>query len=158
MSLRLQPIGSLPEHTALVAHAAFPKGHPYLTLRDHLGTICQDEDFATLSPAWGSPGLPPWRLALVTILPFREHLADRQAAEAVRARIDWKYLLSLELVSHPRIAPSARAATHRLAPCAGGYPRDESPRIGGRNAPGRAQRPGERRARLAPSAGAPRVV
>jgi len=28
---------------------------------------------------------------------FREHLADRQAAEAVRARIDWKYLLSLEL-------------------------------------------------------------
>ena len=97
MSLRLQPIGSLPEHTALVAHAAFPKGHPYLTLRDHLGTICQDEDFATLSPAGGSPGLPPWRLALVTILPFREHLADRQAAEAVRARIDWKYLLSLEL-------------------------------------------------------------
>jgi len=28
---------------------------------------------------------------------FREHLADRQAAEAVRARIDWKYLLRLEL-------------------------------------------------------------
>ena len=48
MSLRLQPIGSIPEHTALVAHAAFPKGHPYLTLRDHLGTIFQDEDFATL--------------------------------------------------------------------------------------------------------------
>jgi transposase len=97
MSLRLQPIGSIPEHTALVAHAAFPKGHPYLTLRDHLGTIFQDEDFATLFPAWGYPGLPPWRLALVTILQFRENLADRQAAEAVRARIDWKYLLSLEL-------------------------------------------------------------
>src|SRR5467141_4186151 len=28
---------------------------------------------------------------------FRENLADRQAAEAVRARIDWKYLLSLDL-------------------------------------------------------------
>jgi len=40
---------------------------------------------------------PPWRLALVTLMPFRENLADRQAAEAVRARIDWKYLLSLEL-------------------------------------------------------------
>ena len=45
----------------------------------------------------GQPSMPPWRLALVTIMQFREHLADRQAAEAVRARIDWKYLLGLEL-------------------------------------------------------------
>ena len=63
MSLRPQPIGSIPEQTAHIAHAAFPKGHPYLTLRDQLGTIFQDEDFATLFPAWGYPGLPPWRLA-----------------------------------------------------------------------------------------------
>src|SRR5215217_7414867 len=97
MSLRPQPIGPIPEQTARVAHAAFPKGNPYLTLRDHLGTIFQDADFAALFPAWGYPGLPPWRLALVTIMQFREHLADRQAAEAVRARIDWKYLLGLEL-------------------------------------------------------------
>src|SRR5438876_10990370 len=97
MSLRPQPMGSIPEQTARVAHAAFPKGHPYLTLRDHLGTIFQDEDFAALFPAWGYPGLPPWRLALVTIMQFREQLSDRQAAEAVRARIDWKYLLGLEL-------------------------------------------------------------
>ena len=68
-----------------------------LTLRDHLGTIFQDEDFAALFPAWGYPGLPPWRLALVTLMQFRENLADRQAAEAVRARIDWKYLLGLDL-------------------------------------------------------------
>jgi transposase len=80
-----------------VAHAAFPKGNPYLTLRDHVGTLFQDEDFAALFPAWGYPGLPPWRLALVTIMQFRENLADRQAAEAVRARIDWKYLLGLDL-------------------------------------------------------------
>jgi transposase len=97
MSLRPQPIGSIPEQTARVAHAAFPKGHPYLTLRDHLGTIFQDEDFAALFPAWGYPGLPPWRLALVTIMQFREQLSDRQAAAAVRARIDWKYLLGLDL-------------------------------------------------------------
>jgi transposase len=97
MSLRPQPIGSIPEQTAHIAHAAFPKGHPYLTLRDHLGTIFQDEAFAMLFPAWGYPGLPPWRLALVTIMQFRENLADRQAAEAVRARIDWKYLLGLDL-------------------------------------------------------------
>src|SRR5262252_7258738 len=97
MSLHPQPMTPVPEQTARVAHAAFPKGHPYRTRRDHLGTIFQDEDFATLLPAWGYPGLPPWRLALVTLMQFRENLADRQAAEAVRARIDWKYLLSLEL-------------------------------------------------------------
>jgi transposase len=97
MSLHPHVIEPVPEETARIAHAAFPKGHPYLTFRDALGTIFQDEDFTTLFPAWGQPGLPPWRLALVTIMQFRENLADRQAAEAVRARIDWKYLLSLEL-------------------------------------------------------------
>jgi transposase len=95
MSLHPQPIAPVPEQTVRVAIAAFPKGNPYLTLRDQLGTIFQDEDFATLFPAWGSPGLPPWRLALITIMQFRETLADRQAAEAVRARIDWQYLLGL---------------------------------------------------------------
>src|SRR5438874_13083557 len=97
MSLHPHVIEPVPEDTARVAHAAFPKGHPYLTCRDALGTIFQDEDFAALFPAWGQPGLPPWRLALVTIMQFRENLADRQAAEAVRARLDWKYLLGLEL-------------------------------------------------------------
>jgi len=97
MSLRSHPIGPIPEQTVRVAHAAFPKGNPYLTLRDHLGTIFQDDDFAALFPAWGYPGLPPWRLALITLMQFRENLADRPAAEAVRARIDWKYLLGLEL-------------------------------------------------------------
>src|SRR5215813_10684020 len=97
MSLRPHPIGPIPEQTVRVAHAAFPKGNPYLTLRDHLGTIFQDDDFAALFPAWGYPGLPPWRLALITLMQFRENLADRPAAEAVRARIDWKYLLGLEL-------------------------------------------------------------
>src|SRR5437016_3612898 len=97
MSLHPHVIAPVPDETARVARAAFPKGHPYLTFRDALGTIFQEEDFAALFPAWGQPGLPPWRLALVTIMQFRENLADRQAAEAVRARIDWKYLLSLEL-------------------------------------------------------------
>src|SRR5712691_8117493 len=97
MSLHPHVIAPVPDETARVAHAAFPKGHPYLTFRDVLGTIFQDEDFTALFPIGGQPGLPPWRLALVTIMQFRENLADRQAAEAVRARIDWKYLLSLEL-------------------------------------------------------------
>src|SRR5256712_6525473 len=97
MSLHPHIIESVPAETARIARAAFPKGHPYMTLRDALGTIFQDEDFTALFPVGGQPSLPPWRLAWVTIMQFRETLADRQAAEAVRARIDWKYLLSLEL-------------------------------------------------------------
>jgi transposase len=97
MSLQPHPSTPVPEDTDRVARAAFPKGNPYLTLRDAFGTVFQDDDFAPLFPTCGQPGLPPWRLALVTIMQFRENLADRQAAEAVRARIDWKYLLNLEL-------------------------------------------------------------
>jgi transposase len=97
MSLKPSPLQPVPEETARVAQAAFPAGNPYLTFRDALGPLFQDEDFTALFPACGHPGLSPWRLALVTILQFRENLADRQAVEAVRARIDWKYLLGLEL-------------------------------------------------------------
>src|SRR4051794_38359087 len=97
MSLKPSPIQPVPEATARVAKAAFRKGNPLLKLRDELGAIFADADFADLFPRLGQPGLPPWRLALVTLLQFREDLPDRQAAEAVRARIDWKYLLGLEL-------------------------------------------------------------
>jgi transposase len=97
MSLKPTVIQPVPEETARVARAAFRKGNPLLQLRDELGTIFSDEGFADLFPRLGQPGLPPWRLALVTLLQFREDLPDRQAAEAVRARIAWKYLLGLEL-------------------------------------------------------------
>jgi transposase len=98
MSLHPQhPIPPVPEQTARIARAAFPKGSPYLTLRDTLGTIFEDGHFADLYPKQGQPACPPWRLALITLMQFREGLSDRQAAEAVRARIDWKDLLGLEL-------------------------------------------------------------
>jgi transposase len=95
--LKPSPIEPVPETTARVARAAFRKGNPLLKLRDELGAVFADADFADLFPKLGQPGLPPWRLALVTLLQFREDLPDRRAAEAVRARIDWKYLLGLEL-------------------------------------------------------------
>lgn len=87
MSLKPLPAGPIPPDTARVARAAFPKGSPLLTLRDELGVIFDDEDFAACYPAVGQPAYPPWRLALVTVLQFREDLSDRQAAEAARARI-----------------------------------------------------------------------
>jgi transposase len=97
MSLKPMAIPPVPPETVRVARAAFPKGNLYMKLRERVGTLIEDEDFVALFAKDGAPGLPPWRLALVTILQFHEHLSDRQAAEAVRARIDWKYVLSLEL-------------------------------------------------------------
>lgn len=97
MGLHPQTAPSVPEQTARVARAAFRRGNPYLTLRDALGPLFADEEFRELFPLRGRPAEAPWRLALVTLLQFAEGLTDRQAAEAVRARLDWKYLLALEL-------------------------------------------------------------
>lgn len=97
MSLRPDPIGPVPEGTRRVAQAVFRKGNLCMRLRETLGTIYEDECFADLFSTTGRPAEAPWRLALVCVLQFVEDLSDRQAAEAVRARIDWKYLLGLEL-------------------------------------------------------------
>ena len=62
-----------------------------------MGAVFEDEDFAALFPARGKPALSLWRLALVTMMQFAESLSDRQTADAVRALIDWKFALSLEI-------------------------------------------------------------
>ena len=97
MSLHPLAVYLVPEDTARVAHAAFPKGNRYLALRDEFGAIFEDRAFTALFSARGRSAIAPAQLALVTILQFAEGLSDLQAADAVRARIDWKYLLSLEL-------------------------------------------------------------
>lgn len=97
MSLQPSVIEPVPDETARIARAAFPKGNLYLSMRDELGTLFCDLDFAQLYPRRGQPAFAPWRLALITIMQFLENLSDRAGAEAVRSRIDWKYLLGLEL-------------------------------------------------------------
>lgn len=87
----------IPEETVEIAQAAFPKGTVFMQMRDHLGTFYRDEDFKALFPRRGQPAMSPWRLALITIMQFAENLTDRQAADAVRGRIDWKYALDLEI-------------------------------------------------------------
>lgn len=97
MSLDAQPIGEIPEMTVRVARAAFRKGSTVMRLREEFGTLYTDADFSALFPKRGQPALAPWRLALVSVFQFLENLTDRQAADQVRARIDWKYALGLEL-------------------------------------------------------------
>ena len=87
----------IPEMTVEVAQAAFPKGNVAMKIRDELGGLFADDDFIALYPTIGQPAISPAKLALVTVLQYLENLTDRQAADAVRSRIDWKYALSLEL-------------------------------------------------------------
>jgi transposase len=87
----------VPAGTREVAQAAFPKGCLAMRIRDALGPLFSDEEFRESFGVRGRPGISPGRLALVSILQFAENLTDRQAAHAVRARIDVKYLLGLEL-------------------------------------------------------------
>ena len=94
----------VPEETSRIAKAAFPKGNLYLRIRDEFGTLYRDEDFAELFPERGQPSLSPWRLAAVTVVQFLENLSDRGAADAVRARIDLKYLLEpLAMLSQRKV-------------------------------------------------------
>jgi transposase len=66
-------------------------------VRDRLDGLWRDEDFDAWYPRDGRPGLSPALLATVSVLQFLLNLSDRQAAEAVRCRIDVKYALGLEL-------------------------------------------------------------
>jgi len=97
MSLNPQALGEIPAETARIARAACPKGTIMMRLRDELGSLFTDDDFADLYPERGQPAYAPWRLAVVTVMQDVEGLTDRQAANAVRERIDWKYGLGLEL-------------------------------------------------------------
>jgi transposase len=88
---------AIPEATAQAAQRAFPNGNLYLTLRDVIGPIFTNPDFVDLYHTRGRPAEAPARLALVLVMMQIEQVSDAQAAEAVRARIDWKYALALEL-------------------------------------------------------------
>jgi transposase len=85
--------------TAITAMYRNRKTDPPLPalVRDRLGEWLADEEFAAAFGVRGRPGWSPSRLALVTVLQRAENLTDRLAAEAVRTRIDWKYLLGLSL-------------------------------------------------------------
>lgn len=97
MSASARTTYAIPEQTQRVAKQVYAKGNRYLALRDELGPIFQDESFAALFAVRGQPAAAPGNLALVVVVQYLEDLSDRAAADAVRSRIDLKYLLGLEL-------------------------------------------------------------
>src|SRR5262245_3420467 len=97
MSLHPHAPYPIPEDTQRVARAAFPHGNLSMQVADHLGSLYHDTQFTALFPRRGQPAEAPARLALVTVLQCAEGFSDRQAADAVRSRIDWQYVLGLDL-------------------------------------------------------------
>ncbi len=92
-----RPWPEVPADTARVARRAFRKGALAIRARDELGSWYDDEAFGGAYGVRGAPGISPAQLAMVTVLQFAENLTDRQAADAVRGRLDWKYCLGLAL-------------------------------------------------------------
>ena len=98
MTLHPKNHWEVPQETARIARASFPKGNVYMKMYDELGTIYKDSDFLELYPArCGKSAISPAKLALITVMQFAEGLSDSQAADAVRSRIDGKYVLGLDL-------------------------------------------------------------
>lgn len=95
--MRPRVFAEVPEQTVAVARAAFRKPTLAMRVRDELGEVFADEAFLDAFGVRGKPGISPGQLVTITVLQFAENLTDRQAADAVRSRIDWKYGLGLEL-------------------------------------------------------------
>jgi transposase len=121
MSMRPQPWPEPSEEIAAAVRAMYPgrKVPLPVVIRDQLGELFTDEAFGAGFAVRGKPGWSPGRLTLVTVLQMTENLTDRQAAEAVREKISWKYALGMTL-SDPGLDASvlsefrARLVTHGL--------------------------------------------
>ena len=88
MSLPVSPSDVIPAQTIQGARAAFPQGNPSMRMRDALGPLSTNPQFAPLFSHTGRPAEAPAQLALITIMQFAAGLSDAQAADAVRARMD----------------------------------------------------------------------
>jgi transposase len=97
VSLKPSPIAHVPEETARIAKAAFPRGNRYILLRETFGDLFDTADVQHLFAKEGKPAEDPARLALITVLQFAEPLSEARMADAVRSRIDLKSLLALPL-------------------------------------------------------------
>ena len=97
MCLKVQPPSQMPDETRRIGQHLLDEKNIYRLIGDELFTKLREQDFADLYPSEGQPGLSPVLLAFVTVFQFIEKLPDRQAAESLRMRLDWKYALHLPL-------------------------------------------------------------
>jgi transposase len=97
MSVQPRPWPDVPELTARMARSSSRQGNLAMRIRDELGEVYADARFAGAFGVRGRPGISPGQLMMASVLQFSENLTDRQAAEAVRDRMTWKYALGLEL-------------------------------------------------------------
>jgi transposase len=95
MTLHPRDPFALPTDIAAIGAAVLPSTNPYRLVGDQLADLLTDIDFAPLYTNHGRAAISPALLALVTILQYLEDVPDRQAAELVRVRLDWKYALHL---------------------------------------------------------------
>src|SRR5260370_17609791 len=97
MSVQPRPWPDVPELTARMARSSSGKGNLAMRIRDELGEVYADARFAAAFGGRGRPRISPGQLMMASVLQFSENLTDRQAADAVRDRMTWKYALGLEL-------------------------------------------------------------
>lgn len=90
----------LPWETARAAKSVFNIKNIYLAIGDQLAPMFGDLNTESLNAFGERPGGNLFILAMVTVFQFIENMPDRQAADAVRKRMDWKYALHLSL-DHP---------------------------------------------------------
>src|SRR5260370_4688042 len=97
MPVQPRPWPAVPELTARMSRSSSPEGNLAMRIRDELGEVYADARFAAAFGGRGRPRISPGQLMMASVLQFSENLTDRQAAEAVRDRMTWKYALGLEL-------------------------------------------------------------
>jgi transposase len=99
MTWRSASLPPVPETTAAMVKAAFPKGTLDVDLHTEFEFLYDDAAFADLYAQHRGRlvEVAPWRLVLVTVMQSMEGLTDHQAADAVRRCMDWQDALSLDL-------------------------------------------------------------
>ena len=97
MCLKVKQPWKMPEATGRIGKLLLKENDPYRLIGDQLFERWEEEEFADLYSHEGKPGYSPVILAFVSVFQFMERLADRQAAQALRMRLDWKYALHLPL-------------------------------------------------------------
>jgi len=97
MCLKVQEPWPMPEETARVGRVILKEESPYRLIGEKLFEKFSEQDYADLYSSEGKPAVSPVILAFVTVFQFMERLPDRQAAESLRMRMDWKYALRMPL-------------------------------------------------------------